>query len=44
MSVICRCICSCSVCVYLLGGGPGLSVEERVCVCLGDAENGDGMR
>lgn len=31
VSVICTCIYSCSVCVYLLGGGLGLTVEECVC-------------
>lgn len=33
VSVICICIYFCSECVYLLGGGPGLSVGACVHVC-----------
>lgn len=35
------CIYSCSICVYLLGGGLSLSIKE--CVCWGDTETGEGM-
>ena len=44
VSVICTCIHSCSICVYLLGGGPGPVKSVCVCVCvawvLGERESG----